>query len=250
MHTIISGYAQDKFTLTPEKDIPILGAGFLAGLSGYFLEKKVTPPTEVEILRLHPADINRFDRNAIDHYSQNAEKLSDITVTAGVLLPVSLIILPETRREKITLSVMYLEVLFFANSLPALGKGIIRRKRPYNYNPEIPLKKKLEAEAVKSFFSRHTSSAFASATFFLMIYGSYYPESPYREAVWISSLALASLTGYLRYASGEHFPTDIMAGAVVGACTGFFVPWIHRFNSENNIGLNLHPGKISLQFSF
>jgi membrane-associated phospholipid phosphatase len=46
------------------------------------------------------------------------------------------------------------------------------------------------------------------------------------------SLFLASVVGYLRYEAGEHFPTDIVAGAVAGSAIGYAIPWMHRAFKE------------------
>lgn len=80
----------------------------------------------------------------------------------------------------------------------------------------------------RSFFSGHTSLAFGSAVFASTLFDHYYPESSLRPWVWGSSLAIASGMGYLRYASGKHFPTDIIVGALVGSAIGYVIPKLHK----------------------
>ena len=35
-------------------------------------------------------------------------------------------------------------------------------------------------------------------------------------------------TAACRVASGDHFLTDVIVGAVTGTACGFFVPWMHK----------------------
>ena len=63
-------------------------------------------------------------------------------------------------------------------------------------------------------------------------FNKYNPDSNLTPYIWGSSLLIASAVGYLRYASGNHFPTDIIVGAIVGSVVGFLIPLIHESNEE------------------
>ncbi|MDP3684668.1 MAG: phosphatase PAP2 family protein, partial [Ignavibacteria bacterium] len=87
------------------------------------------------------------------------------------------------------------------------------------------------------------------AVFLSTVYEGYFPDSKYKNYVWAGSLFTASLTGYLRYESGAHFPTDILVGAVVGSAVGYLIPYLHKSNSSvsdiypsinNTNGITLH----------
>ena len=87
----------------------------------------------------------------------------------------------------------------------------IRRPRPYsedgaNITPLV-IKK---ASADKSFPSRHLASAFVIAIICL----SYF--------IWagIPLLVLTLPMAYIRFAMGLHYPTDLLAGAVLGTLCG------------------------------
>ena len=45
-------------------------------------------------------------------------------------------------------------------------------------------------------------------------------------------MAAAATTGYLRYAAGRHYPTDILAGAAMGAFVGYIVPSLHELEAD------------------
>ena len=87
-------------------------------------------------------------------------------------------------------------------------RAIVNRARPYESGGIVPvLKKKTRG---KSFPSRHVSSAFAIGVAML----AYLP--------WAGCLVLAAgaAMGYTRFASGAHYPSDLLAGALLGAAFG------------------------------
>ena len=128
-----------------------------------------------------------------------------------------------------------------------LTKGSIERFRPYAYNPDAPMVKKLTSDTRKSFFSGHTTTAFASAVFLSTVYSDYNPNSEWKPYIWAGSLFIASVVGYLRYEAGMHFPTDILAGAIVGSAIGYAIPWMHRVGKEN---VSLTPGVPHADYGF
>ncbi len=79
------------------------------------------------------------------------------------------------------------------------------------------------AESGLSFPSGHTSGAFSLAVAYWSIEAR---RGRARERRWrIAGLvAAAAVTGALRVAAREHFPTDVMAGAALGAAVGWTVP--------------------------
>lgn len=46
--------------------------------------------------------------------------------------------------------------------------------------------------------------------------------------IWAAGLTLAATTSYLRIASDEHYFTDVLGGALLGAGIGLAVPLLHR----------------------
>ncbi len=64
--------------------------------------------------------------------------------------------------------------------------------------------------------------------FMASVFERLYPHSSARPWVWGGCLAAAATTGYLRYAAGRHYPTDILVGAAMGAFVGYLVPSLHE----------------------
>ena len=215
------------------KDGWIAGLSVAAGIGAIVVSQTPSPLTVAEINVLSRESVNRFDRSATYRYSEGIADASDVLIYAVVAAPFVLFAGERVQEDWETFSLMYAEVIALAAILPAYGKGTVERPRPYTYNPDVPMDYKTTSDAKKSFFSRHTSMAFASAVFLSTAYDDYYPDSRSSPYVWAGSLLAASAVGYMRFASGEHFPTDIITGAVVGSAVGFFIPWLHRTDRGN-----------------
>ena len=102
------------------------------------------------------------------------------------------------RRPSILLTVVV--AVGAADLLTALVKHFVHRHRPFEHQLG-------PSERTHSFPSGHTATAFAGAT----VLAAYAPR--YRVAFY----TLATLIGLSRLYNGVHYPTDVLAGAVVGA---------------------------------
>jgi membrane-associated phospholipid phosphatase len=123
---------------------------------------------------------------------------------------------------------MYAETVLLEKGLTELVKGSAHRSRPYAYDSDVPLDVRRERNAALSFWSGHTASAFACAMFAGYVYQERNPRSEYRVPIWIGGMSAAALTAVLRVRAGQHFPTDVIAGAAAGTFTGWLVPRLHR----------------------
>lgn len=89
-------------------------------------------------------------------------------------------------------------------------KYIVNRPRPFVTYPDI---EKLTAADSPSFPSGHTSSAFATATSLSLIYPKWY--------IIASSYTWACAVAYSRMYLGVHYPSDVLAGAIIGSGSAF-----------------------------
>ena len=82
-----------------------------------------------------------------------------------------------------------------------------------------------------SFLSGHTAVVAASSFSLAEMYAATHRDQPWglRVAVpWgLATLATAG-TGLLRVEAGQHYPSDVVAGAIFGAAVGLGVPVLHR----------------------
>lgn len=119
-----------------------------------------------------------------------------------------LLLFKKTRRGGL---VMLLSLLlgFVLNNL--IIKNLVQRPRPYVSWPEIS--SAVGAVSEWSFASGHATSSFACATALALCFGK-------KGAL---AYILAVLIAVSRVYIGVHYPTDILAGAVIGALCAFGV---------------------------
>ena len=240
------------YKLSTATDSLLIGSGTALLASSFYLQSKVTPLTDDDIASLSNNNINKFDRSAADNWSSNGNTWSYITLASTMISPIGFMFNDKTRDDFIILGVMYGESLLITNGLNMTVKSVAQRKRPFVYNDDAPYNDKKKKDAVLSFYSGHTANAFNSAVFVSTVFSDYYPQNQWRYVVWGTSLLAASTTGYLRYYSGKHYPTDIIAGAIIGSITGWGIPALHRNKSEN-ISIKMAVGEesmIAVEFYF
>ena len=108
------------------------------------------------------------------------------------------------------------------NTVIAEGlKYAVNRERPYEKYPSLihPFD---ASEKGQSFPSGHTSEAFAMAASLSIECKKWYVVLP--------AYGYASAVGYSRLYLGEHYPTDVLAGAVVGIGSAYLSNWLqHKF---------------------
>ena len=119
-----------------------------------------------------------------------------------IALSLVLAFIPKTRKIGITACLALLLNLLLCN---VTLKPIIARVRPYDLREGIELI--INAPHDFSFPSGHTSASFAAAA---AIFG-------YNKKYGTAALVLAALIGFTRLYLYVHFPSDVLAGALVGS---------------------------------
>lgn len=89
-------------------------------------------------------------------------------------------------------------------------KYSLNRDRPFITYPEL---EKLSDGGSPSFPSGHTSTSFALATSISLVYPKWY--------VIVPSFTWAGLVAYSRMDLGVHYPSDVLAGVVIGVGTAY-----------------------------
>lgn len=100
-------------------------------------------------------------------------------------------------------------------------KRIVQRTRPFEKYTFIV---KRDEGGGYSFPSGHTSAAFTTATSLSLLFPKWYVIAP--AYLWAASV------GYARMYQGVHYPTDVLAGAAIGAGSAWLAwkvqRWINR----------------------
>jgi PAP2 superfamily len=149
--------------------------------------------------------------------------VSKINNPVCLMVPASLFVAGLAEHDKtMRKKALYItETLIGTQAITWIMKTTIKRDRPYISDPTlIPV----NYANNKSFPSGHTSEAFSMATSLSIAYPKWYVIAP--------TFAFASLVGYSRLYLGVHYPSDVFAGAVVGAGCAWLMyrlnKWMHH----------------------
>ncbi len=223
------------YRLKTGREAVLLGLGAATGVVSLVTGQTLDPLTPQAIQALQRTQLASINRGATYQWSPTADKLSDLTFlgTVGVA---GLVTLPTLRQKGwATIPVMFLETALLANGIQRSVKNIAQETRPYVYNPAVPVSEKTIKDARRSFFSGHTTNAFAAAVFASTVFSHVNPDSRLKPLVWGGSLALATGTGLLRYKAGQHFPADLVVGAAFGSFMGWVVPKLHQRTGRRQV---------------
>ncbi len=95
---------------------------------------------------------------------------------------------------------------------------LYHRERPYQkykFEPLTSIFFSFKTASHNSFPSRHTTT-YASVAFTIF---AFYP------VLGLAMIGVTLLTGMARVVLGYHYPTDILAGFIIGALTGLMLAW-------------------------
>lgn len=107
--------------------------------------------------------------------------------------------------------------LVVTSAITVILKYGVNRDRPFVTYPDI---EKLSSGGSASFPSGHTSEAFSTATALSLEYPKWYIIAP--------AMTWASAVGYSRMHLGVHYPSDVLAGAIIGSGSAFFCHWLNK----------------------
>jgi membrane-associated phospholipid phosphatase len=140
--------------------------------------------------------------------SQLSIGISNTTIPISIALPLSLgcVALIE-KNDDMMKNAIYIGVTLGVNGIATeVLKEAVKRPRPHSTYPDIV---SYSTETTLSFPSGHTSDAFATATALSLRYPQWYIIAP--SYVWACSV------GYSRMNLGVHYPSDVLAGAILGS---------------------------------
>lgn len=137
-----------------------------------------------------------------------------IWIAATILL----LIPKKTRKVGIMSAVALLGSLIINNNIL---KNIVQRPRPFVTFTELQIIIPTPSEF--SFPSGHTASSFAAA-------GVFYKNLP--KKIGVPAIILAGVIGLSRLYVGVHYPTDVIAGVIMGLLLSFMAEQLVNFVSK------------------
>jgi membrane-associated phospholipid phosphatase len=148
-----------------------------------------------------------------------SNSVTPITIVVPVALLTSAVIKKDSASKARALVVCSGSIL--AGILSTSLKYAVHRERPFVTYSFI---QKESSGGSYSFPSGHTSAAFALATSVSICYPKWYVIAP--------SFLWASAVGYSRMDLGVHYPSDVLAGAIIGSGSAFLSyklnKWVNR----------------------
>lgn len=151
------------------------------------------------------------------------KSISQSAVPISVATPILIYTLGMINNDSVAKQkALFIGETFLASAfITVVSKKIIKTDRPYDTYTMI---QPVVSEASYSMPSGHTSTAFATATSLSLAYPKWYVVAP--SFVWAGAI------GYSRMHLGVHYPSDVLAGALVGSGSAYLTykanQWINK----------------------
>ncbi len=198
------------------------------GLALLFFGFTFAQNIDINILR----DINlKRDKSLDPTFKVITNSVAPISIATPVIIfSVGLI----NKNENLQKKGIFVGETFVANAFVTLAlKYSVKRDRPYITYPYID---KQTSEGSYSFPSGHTSTAFQTATSLSLAFPKWYIIAP--SFIWASSV------GYSRMHLGVHYPSDVLAGAVIGSGSAFLTYKLNKWVNKKKNKVVLYDGEI------
>lgn len=196
----------EVYEFRPEIDVPVMTVSAVLGL-GYLLNEQLAPPHCAP--RCSPEKLPAFDRDFAGRYERSAGIVSDVAIvlalTGGALtagLDGGLVDV-----------LVAAQAVLVSSAITVPATMAVRRPRPFVYGQKASIEERTSGGAALSFPSGHTANAFAAA---LAVFHGVHARHPDSALPWLVlgvGLALSTTVAVGRVIGGEHFPSDVVAGA-------------------------------------
>ncbi len=224
--TVVPPYA---FGVVREAGYAVAAGG--SRLLGHELRRK-TESVLLGDLRL--GTVPFYDRYTPSRKHDGSRVASDITLEVSAALPLLLLAGRRSRRDAFRLGILLVETMALNQGLTDIIKATAHRARPYLHDAALPPDTVVDPKDRIAFVSGHTSVSAASCFFMATVFADYYPESKLKPIVWAVAAALPAATAVLRLRAGQHYPSDVVAGYLLGAGIGYGIPALHRIHRRGS----------------
>ena len=211
--------------------------------NNYFDRQLIEAPTNLELDVLDENDVPFFDRIGLQPYSATLKDYSDYT--AYLAIGSTLYCLYESDKEILLDNLLvFSEIMIAQSAIAKWTKTLSHRYRPFVYDENVSYDKKKQRNSQHSFYSMHSSTVFAAATS-----GYYYYSINYGHNIFMGSILFgsASATAILRVAAAQHFPSDVIIGAIVGSGVSYVICKYHQ-NKKLKLSFGYDSVDISYRF--
>lgn len=209
-------------------DAIIIGAGTLVTLGAY--------ANSYNLIRQHcicdPDSINALDRRTVPNDNKMFDVAANYLVASALLTPIIVDYLDiGLTKSFVEDMVVYGNVLAINFGLVTISKFVTQRPYPYMYRTGGNLAGRDPSDYL-SFYSSHTSTTVAALAFTAVTINQRYKQSGLWP--WLVVGAAGSVIAVQLVASGEHFPTDVIVGGIMGYAIGTIVPEMRFRDQKSN----------------
>jgi hypothetical protein len=211
--------------------------------NNYFDRQLIEAPTIFKLDTLNDDNVPFFDRIGLQSYSAELKDYSDYS--AYLAIGSTLFCLYENDNEVLLNNfIVFSEIMIAQSAIAKWTKTITHRYRPFVYDNDVSYDRKKQRNSQHSFYSMHSSTAFAAATS-----GYFYYSNNYGHNIFIGSLLFgsASATAILRVAAAQHFPSDVIVGAIVGSGISYI---ICKYHQNKKLKLSFGYDSVDISYKF
>jgi membrane-associated phospholipid phosphatase len=179
------------------------------------------------------------DESVRRNSSAAAAQASDVALVSTIATPLVAQLAGGVDTTFANTTLLYVESLSANGFFNTLVKYTVQRPRPYTHQRDVAAGPYIESQgkdAFLSFYSGHSSTAFAAAVAGSYLFAAGHPDSSARRWMWGAEFALAGATATWRVRAGKHYYSDVLVGALVGSAIGIGVPLLEgiRYRIETS----------------
>lgn len=203
-----------------------------AGLGWYGLHR-AHPDLASTTCPCDRADVAAYDRVAVDaawsygEPSAHAALGLSLAVSAGAAFAGAALDGSIDGEALATDLLISTEAMALAGLLTQISKTTVSRPYPYLLRSGADPAREADGVNYAAFWSGHTAAPMAAAVSSAWLFQRRHPRSPWRWAFWIAGPTLAVASGALQVSAGNHYPSDVAVGALVGAGVGLLTTQFH-----------------------
>jgi fructose-1,6-bisphosphatase/inositol monophosphatase family enzyme len=191
--------------------------------------------SELELEQLLQAGVSRFNQPGLTQdpsKREQAHQVSDFLMYGTAAMPLLLFLDGKVKKDYLDVALMYFETVALTSNMytySPLGPTFIDRYRPLAFYEEVPLDERQSGNMRNSFYSGHVATTAMGGFFLAKVLHDYHPEWGSRRWLLFGAASLPTATvAWLRVRALKHFPTDVIAGSLIGAGMGILIPELHR----------------------
>lgn len=215
--------AQAPYRVTWWDGASVLTAGVLGEIPNLAKLPKGAPPCGNPV-PCDPGSLSGFDRIALHTFSGAASTASNVALV-GVIAFSGIASVEGTTPAQARGDVAVVSnAVVWTYAATTWVKVLVHRSRPVLYTAAAPGAAS-DPDSRRSFPSGHASAAFAAATSYFVVAGR--QRLPHRTRNALLAYGVAVGVAALRVSAGQHFPTDVIGGAVLGSGIGWLAATVH-----------------------